>query len=128
MSATSFVTANFDTTFHLNSDRVKFQTKDANDLRVQKVIFAAGAFSGWHHHPGLVLAAVESGSVTVWDDECNRETYGPGLPNGAVFVEGGDEPMQVTSTGGATEYVTLVAPDHNPPLFRVEDDPPPCAS
>ena len=54
--------------------------------------------------------------------------HGPGLPNGAVFVEGGDDPMQVTSTAGATEYVTLVAPDHNPPLFRIEDDPPPCAS
>jgi len=37
-------------------------------------------------------------------------------------------PFKVTSTGGATEYVTLVAPDHTPPLFRIEDDPPPCAS
>ena len=128
MTSTSLVTANFDTPFHLNNDRVKFQTKDANDLRVQSVTFAAGSTSGWHHHPGMVLAAVASGSVTVWDENCNQETYGPGLPNGAVFVEGGDDPMQVTSTAGATEYVTLVAPDHNPPLFRIEDDPPPCAS
>jgi quercetin dioxygenase-like cupin family protein len=128
MSAETFVTANFDTTFKLNNDRVKFQTKDANDLRVQKATFTAGATSGWHHHPGMVLAAVASGSVTVWDENCNQETYGPDLPNGAVFVEGGDTPMQVTSTGGATEYVTLVAPDHTPPLLRIEDDPPPCAS
>jgi quercetin dioxygenase-like cupin family protein len=128
MSAETLVTANFDTTFQLNNDRVKFQTKDANDLRVQKATFTAGATSGWHHHPGMVLATVASGSVTVWDENCNQETYGPGLPNGAVFVEGGNDPMQVTSTGGATEYVTLVAPDHTPPLFRLEDEPPPCAS
>ncbi|HYZ91931.1 MAG TPA: hypothetical protein VFA34_06000, partial [Actinomycetota bacterium] len=66
MTSTSLVTANFDTPFHLNNDRVKFQTKDANDLRVQSVTFAAGSTSGWHHHPGMVLAAVASGSVTVW--------------------------------------------------------------
>ena len=128
MTAETFVTANFDKTFQLNNDRVKFQTKDANDLRVQKATFTVGATSGWHHHPGMVLATVASGSVTVWDENCNQETYGPGLPNGAVFVEGGDSPMQVTSTGGATEYVTLIAPNHDPPIFRIENDPPPCAS
>jgi hypothetical protein len=24
-------------------------------------------------------------------------------------------------------YATLVAPDADPPVFRIEDDPPPCA-
>ena len=32
---TTLVTANFDQTVHLNSDRVKFQTKDATDVRVK---------------------------------------------------------------------------------------------
>jgi hypothetical protein len=54
-------------------------------------------------------------------------TYGPGLPNGAVFVEGGDAPVQASSTNGATVYVTYVAPNADPPVFRIEDDPPPCA-
>jgi hypothetical protein len=119
--------ADFDRAVHVNSDRVKFQTKDATDVRVSKLEFAPGSSSGWHHHPGIVVVTVASGSVTVWDENCNTEAYGPGLPNGAVFVEGGDEPGQVTTTSGATNYVTNIAPNADPPVFRVEDDPPPCA-
>jgi hypothetical protein len=127
VTSTTLVTANFDETVHMHSDRVKFQTKDATDFRIQKLVFAAGAYSGWHHHPGIILVAVESGAVTLWDSKCHSTTYGPGLPNGAVFVEGHDKPVQATSTDGATAYVTYVAPSADPPVFRIEDEPPPCA-
>lgn len=123
----TLVTANFDNTVHLSSDGVKFQTKVPTDVRVQKVVIDAGGSSGWHHHPGIVIVAVESGAVTFSHSDCSSNTYGPGLPNGAVFVEGSDDPGQATSAGGATLYVTFVAPDANPPVFRIEDDPPPCA-
>ncbi|HYT79563.1 MAG TPA: hypothetical protein VEQ37_09975 [Actinomycetota bacterium] len=127
ITSTTLVTANFDHTVHMNSDRVKFQTKDATDVRVQRLDFAPGAYSGWHHHPGIIVVAVASGAVTLWDADCNSVTYGPGLPDGAVFVEGGDAPVQATSTNGATAYVSYVAPNADPPVFRIEDDPPPCA-
>jgi len=118
---TTLVTANFDHAVQVNSDRVKFQTKDATDVRIQKIVFAPGAFSGWHHHPGMVLLAVESGAVTLWNADCSSQMYGPGLPNGAVFAEGGDVPEQVTSTDGATVYAVFVAPSNDPPITRVED-------
>jgi hypothetical protein len=120
---TPLVTAKFNNTLHLNSDRVKFQTKDATDVRVQRIDFAPGAHSGWHHHPGIVIVAVASGSVTLWQADCTSVTYGPTSPNGGVFVEGGDAPVQATSTGGATVYVTYVAPDANPPVFRNRGQP-----
>jgi hypothetical protein len=126
-TTTTFVTADFTKSVHFNSDRVKFQTKDPTTVRVQKLVWIAGAFSGWHHHPGVIIVTVQSGSVTVEDSDCNSVTYGPGLPDGAVFVEGGDDPIQVTSAGGATEYAMQVAPTANPPVFRIEDNPPPCA-
>ena len=115
------VTANFDEKVHLNSDRIKFQTKGPTDVRVQQFTVAAGGYSGWHHHPGIVIVAVESGSVTVMHADCSTKTYGPGLPNGAVFVEGGDEPGQVSSATGATLYATYVAPSADPPVFRIND-------
>jgi len=124
---TTLVKADFDQAVHLNSDKVKFQTKDATDVMVQQIVQVPGGSSGWHHHPGVAINAVQSGSVTVWDSDCNQTTYGPGLPNGAVFTEAGDEPGQVTSSGGATIYSTFVAPSADPPVFRIEDDPPPCA-
>ena len=126
VTPTTLVTANFDHSVHLNSDRVKFQTKDQTDVRIQKLVFGANSYSGWHHHPGMVLVSVESGEVTLSDEKCRSKTYGPGSPNGAVFAEGGDDPQQATSAGGATVYVTFVAPNADPPVFRIEDDPVSC--
>jgi len=126
VTPTNLVTADFNHTVQLNSDRVKFQTKDLTDVRIQKLVFDPNSRSGWHHHPGMVLVTVESGSVTLWQSDCTSETYGPGLPNGAVFAEGGDDPVQATSITGATNYVTLIAPSADPPVFRIEDEPISC--
>jgi hypothetical protein len=121
------VTANFDQTVQQNSDRVKLQTKDATDVRVQRIVFDPGGYSGWHHHPGIVIVAVATGTVTFTHSDCSSKTYGPGLPNGAVFVEGGDDPAQASSTTGATVYATYVAPSADPPVFRIDDhDAPGC--
>jgi hypothetical protein len=127
VTSTNFVTANFDQTVHLNSDRVKFQTKEATDVRVQRLDFAPGSSSGWHHHPGIVIVTVASGSVTLTHADCTSTTYGPGLPAGNVFVEGGDHPVRATSATGATNYVVYVAPSADPPVFRIDDhDAPSC--
>ena len=104
-----------------NHDRVKFQTKDLVDVRVQRLDFAAGAYTGWHHHPGIVIVTVASGLITIVDHTCTTKTYGPGSPNGSVFVEGHDTPMEARSASGGTVYATYVAPDASPPTFRIED-------
>jgi hypothetical protein len=123
---TNLVTGNLNNHVHLNSDRVKFQTKDPTYVRIQKIEIAPGGNSGWHHHPGIVIATVETGSVTFTRSDCSSKTYGPGLPNGAVFVEGGDDPGRASSAGGATLYATFVAPNNGPitptsQTFRIED-------
>jgi len=109
----------------VNHDRVKFQTKDPTDVRLQKLTFAAGSRSGWHHHPGLLIVAVQSGTVTLSDRNCASKTYGPGMANGAVFIEGDDDTVQATSAGGAVAYVTIIVPRGAP--SRVEDQVPFCA-
>jgi quercetin dioxygenase-like cupin family protein len=120
------VTADFDGTTHVNSDRVKLQTKGPTDVRVQKINVAPGGFSGWHHHPGIVIVTVASGTLTFTKSDCSSKTYGPGHPNGAVFVEAGDDPGQASSTTGATLYATYIAPSADPPVFRIEDPVQPC--
>jgi quercetin dioxygenase-like cupin family protein len=124
VTSTIFVTANLERTVNLRSDGVKFKTSGPTDVRVQKLEFAAGSFSGWHHHPGMVIVAVESGALTLTHADCSSATYGPGLPAGSVFVESGDVPAQATTATGATVYVTYVAPDGAG--FRLEDDPITC--
>jgi len=128
-TSTPLVTANLDNTVHLNSDRIKFQTKGPTDVRIRMITFDPGGYSGWHHDPGFALVTVKSGEMTEVDSQCNATTYGPNSPNGAVFVEYGDEPGDVrnASSAPATIYSTVVAPDADPAVFRIEDDPPPCA-
>ena len=123
---TNLVTGTLNNAVQVNHDRVKFQTKDPTDVRVQKIVFAAGGYSGWHHHPGIVIATVASGAVTFTESDCSSTTYGPGLPAGAVFVEQSDTPGQASSAGGATVYATFIAPHADPPVFRIEDDPVTC--
>lgn len=128
VSFTTLAVQNFDDPDAINSDKIKFQTKEPTITRIQSATWNAGSTSGWHNHPGVILGVVTSGSITVWDGRCGQRTYGPGLPLGAVFVEGDDEIMQATSSGGATEYVVHVIPSTSPPVFRVENDPPACAT
>jgi hypothetical protein len=120
-SPTNLVTGNLVNILNVNSDGVTFQTDNPTDVRVQKIIFAPGGFSGWHHHPGIVIATVASGEVTFIHSNCSSTTYGPGLPAGSVFVESGDDPGQAWSVHGAMVYATFVAPHANPPVFRIED-------
>ena len=127
LTSTILATASLDRPVQFHNDGVRLQTKQATDVRVQQFVFAPGSSSGWHHHPGVVMVVVASGSVTVWNEHCKATVYGPGLPNGAAFIESGNEPGQVTSATGATNYVTYVVPKVDPAVFRIEDDPPRCA-
>ena len=114
--------------FHVNSDRVKLQTKGPVDVRVQRVDIAPDGRSGWHHHPGVVIVAVQSGTVTYVDSDCDAISYGAGSPHGSVFVESGDEPHEARNLTGqpATVYATFMAPDADPGVFRIEDPPLDC--
>jgi quercetin dioxygenase-like cupin family protein len=114
--------------FHVNSDGVKLQSKGPADVRVQRVDIAPGGRSGWHHHPGVVIVAVETGTVTYVDSDCDATSYGAGSPKGSVFVESGDESHEARNLTAqpATVYATFVAPDADPGVFRIEDPPIDC--
>jgi quercetin dioxygenase-like cupin family protein len=114
--------------FHLKSDGVKFKTRVPVDVRVQRIDIAPGGRSGWHHHPGMAIVAVEAGTVTYVDSDCHATAYGPGSPNGSIFVESGDEPHEARNLTDqpATVYATNVAPDADPGVFRIEDPPIDC--
>lgn len=111
-----------------NSDGVKFQTKDDTAVRVQKLTFAAGGYTGWHHHPGIVIVTVKEGTIQMKHSDCSVHEYGPGSEHGSVFIEGEGRVHNASSSGGAVVYATYVAPNPSAPVFRVEDDAPFCAT
>ena len=127
VTAETYVTGKLDGANQQNSDRVKFQTKDNAAVRVQKLVFSPGGFTGWHHHPGIVIVTVLSGNIQMMHSDCSTHEYGPGSPHGSVFIEGEHRVHEASSAGGATVFATYVAPDANPAVFRVEDPVPFCA-
>src|SRR6266542_3180067 len=61
----------------VNTDRLKFQTKDPADVATFSVTYDPLGFSGWHTHPGIVFAIVASGSV-IRQVGCTSHTYNAG--------------------------------------------------
>ena len=50
---------------------------------VAQYTFGPNSSTGWHSHPGKTLVTVQSGTFTVYHDNCQARTYGPG----DAFVE-----------------------------------------
>jgi quercetin dioxygenase-like cupin family protein len=128
VASTVYVTADLSDIVDFNHDRVKLQTKEPTTVRVQRLDFAAGGYTGFHHHPGVVIVAVQSGILTLVDGHsCATEDK----PAGSVFVEGEDHVHQAISRDGATAFVTYVVPrDYAPSSekYRIDDPAPFCAS
>jgi len=88
---------------HVNADGIKFSTKDPTDVVVQSFTYAPGGFSGWHTHPGFVLAVVESGALTV-QVGCSVHAYSVGQS----FYESGTTPIMARNLSADQPTVVRV--------------------
>ena len=87
---------------HLNADRIKFQTKDEADVVVQTITIDPGGNSGWHYHPGFLLAVVESGAVSL-QVGCSTTAYSAGQS----FHETGTTPTIARNMAAGTTVVRV---------------------
>ena len=124
LSVENLSAGDLDRVFQENNEKIKFQNKEKTDLKMQKITFGENSATGWHHHPGVTLVIVQSGSIELWRSDCGKTTYGPGSPNGSAWVEG-VLTHQATSSSGAVVYVTYIVPDGQP--ARIEEPVPFCA-
>jgi quercetin dioxygenase-like cupin family protein len=109
-----------------SADHVQLHTKGATDVAMQTITSPPGGSSGWHSHPGVVLVAVQSGTVTLYDQDCHTTQYGPGQ----AFVEVGDDPSLVrnNTTSNAVLYVSLIVPRSATSLRIDKPQPADCAA
>lgn len=131
VTATNFVTETMEEPIKVHNDRIDLKTRDASIVRMQLLTFGSNSTTGWHHHPGMVIVGVESGSIDLWESDCSKTTYGPGSPNGTVFIEALPHAHQATSTAGALVRVTYIVPSTGAITaanFRVEEPVPFCAT
>ena len=83
------------------------------DMAIVKVTIEPGGSTGWHHHPGVVLVSVGSGTVTEYDPECQKTV----IQAGKGFVESNGEVHIVHNEGDvdAVLYVTFLVPTETSP-------------
>lgn len=77
------------------------------DVAAQTASYAPGQSSGWHSHTGLHAVVVLSGTLTIVDGECRRQTYGPG----DSYVGGREVHLALNDTASPLEMaVTYMFP------------------
>jgi quercetin dioxygenase-like cupin family protein len=105
-----------------NGIEVESQRTSA-DFALAKVVIEPGGTTGWHHHPGVALVSVNSGSVTEYDKNCNKSV----IKAGEGFFETKGEVHVVRNRGKANAvlYVTFIAPTKTPADGLVLLDPKP---
>ncbi|HET6438298.1 MAG TPA: cupin [Anaeromyxobacter sp.] len=81
-------------------------TSGASDLYVQNNVWAPGATTGWHTHPGHSLIIVTAGAITAYegkDANCRPHVYTAGMG----FVDHGGNHVHVLRNEGAVEARTI---------------------
>ena len=110
-------------TFAQQNDGIKVESQRTSaDIAIAKVVIEPGGSTGWHHHPGVGLASVKSGTVTFYDEKCQKSVY----KAGKGFFES-HHPMLVRNHGKvkAVFYVTFIVPTKTTEEGLRIDDPKP---
>ncbi|MFG2866305.1 cupin domain-containing protein [Streptomyces sp. NPDC048338] len=95
------------------------------DVTVRTITVAPGGSTGWHHHPGQLVAVVQSGTLTRTLDDCSVEETSAGQ----AFIEpAGRKHVHIGRNLGTEPvvlYVTYLLPKGAP--LSVDEPAPACA-
>jgi quercetin dioxygenase-like cupin family protein len=91
-----------------NRWRLRLQTHGLSDAYVVDNMFAPGATTGWHSHPGPSLVFVRRGPITNYSSDqpgCAGQTY----QAGESFVDEGGDHVHMLRNPSTTETVETIA-------------------
>ena len=95
--------------FEANNDGIEVESeRHSADIANAKVVLEPGGSTGWHHHPGVTLVSIASGTVAGYDHDCGKTVY----KAGEGFVERHDAVHVVRNKGNvkAVLYATFLVP------------------
>ena len=110
--------------FEANNDGIEVESdRHSADIASAKVVLKPGGSTGWHHHPGVTLVSIASGTVAEYDKKCEKSVY----KAGEGFVESNDEVQLVRNKGNvnAVLYATFLVPTNTTDEGLRIDDPKP---
>ena len=80
------------------------KTRGLSDGYVRYLKIAPGGNTGWHSHPGIVFALIQSGTLTLYHDDFVHEVY----PAGTGFVESPGDGAHIAVNEGDTNLELAV--------------------
>ena len=110
--------------FEANSDGIEVESQRTSaDIAIAKVVIEPGGSTGWHHHPGVTLVSIASGTVTEYDNKCEKSVH----KAGEGFVESNDAVHVVRNKGNvkAVLYATFLVPTNTTDEGLRVDEPKP---
>ena len=101
---------------------IEIEAKQGLEIVTQQIVFAVGAQSGWHTHPGPVFISVKEGTMTFYEEDCSSRV----LSAGEGFLDVGEHAHLARNESGAqaTNIVTYFVPP-NTPVAALRDSSPP---
>ena len=106
--------------------KLKIKTPEGDtDVVVRTITLAPGGSTGWHHHPGQLVAVVQAGTLTRTLDDCSVEVTAAG---GAFIEPSGGKHIHIGRNLGTEPvvlYVTYLLPKGAP--LSVDEPAPDCA-
>jgi quercetin dioxygenase-like cupin family protein len=110
--------------FEAKNDGIEVESERRSaDIAIAKVVIEPGGSTGWHHHPGVTLVSVASGTVTEYHNNCEKTVH----KAGEGFVESHDAVHVVRNNGNvnAVLYATLIVPSNTTDEGLRMDEPKP---
>ena len=100
--ASQLVLGTLDGPIKAKKDHIELKVHSDTTVRVFTLTYPPGSSSGWHAHPGIVLAVVESGTVTRQYADCSApQTF----TAGQAFTE---VPGHLVKNPGTTDAVLRI--------------------
>ena len=110
-----------DAKVHTQDFTANVKTRGLSDGYVRYLKIAPGGNTGWHSHPGIVFALIQSGTLTLYHDDFVPEVH----PAGTGFVEQPGDGAHIAVNEGDTNLelaVFFLVPKGAPPRI---DEPAP---
>lgn len=100
---------------------VEIHAEGHTDVAYRKLTIEPGGSTGWHHHPGRLLAVVKSGTLTRTLEDCSVEVSGPG--DTVLEPVGAEHPHigRNLGTEPVVLYATYVKPAGSPDSVDAAD-------
>jgi quercetin dioxygenase-like cupin family protein len=91
---------------HIKQDKIELKTKSSSLVTAFTLVYPPGSYSGWHSHPGIVVAIVTSGSVDR-QTGCKIEHF----TKGDAFTEVGTHRVSNSGEIDAVLEITQIYPE-----------------